>query len=70
MDYMLILMERVLDLVVLDLFLVVDRLLHAYHLFVIAPQHVSGRNLASKIYPTVLLNDGQKLYRDFKTKTY
>ena len=44
---------------VLDLFLVVDRLLQAYQLFLIAHQQVSGRNLASKISPSVLLSDGQ-----------
>ena len=42
-------MECVLDLIVLDLFLVVDRLLQVYQLFLIAPQQVSGRNLALKI---------------------
>ena len=58
---MLILMERVLDLVVLDLFLVVDHLLQAYELFLIAHQQVTGRNLASKISLSVLLSDGQNL---------
>ena len=56
---MLVLMECVFDLVVLDLFLVVDRLLQAYQLFLIAYQQVSGRNLASKISSSVLLSDGQ-----------
>ena len=41
-DYMLILMKCVLVLVVLDLFLVVDWLIQAYQLFVIARQQVSG----------------------------
>ena len=58
---MLILMECVLNLVALDLFLVVDRLLQAYQLFLIAYQQVSGRNLASKISLLVLLSDGQNL---------
>ena len=49
-------MECVFDLVVLDLFLVVDRLLQAYQLFLIVHQQVSGHNLAS-----VLLSDGQNL---------
>ena len=54
-------MECVLDLVVLDLFLVVDRLLQAYQLFLIAHQQVSGRNLASEILILVLLSHGQNL---------
>ena len=56
-------MECVLDLVVLDLFfvVVVDRILQAYQLFLIAHQQVSGRNLASKISLSVLLSDGQNL---------
>ena len=58
---MLILMECLLDLVVLDLFLVVDRLLQAYQLFLIAHQQVSGRNLAPKISLSVHLRDGQNL---------
>ena len=58
---MLILMECVLNLVALDLFLVVDRLLQAYQLFLIAHQQVSGRNLTSKISLSVLLSDGQNL---------
>ena len=48
-DYTIILIEGVLDLTILDLFLVVDCLLQAYQLFLIAQQQVSGRNLASKI---------------------
>ena len=43
---MLILLECVLDLVVLDLFLVVYRLLQAYQLSLIAHQQVFGRNPA------------------------
>ena len=39
---MLILIECILDLVVLDLFLLVDRLLQAYKPFLIAHQEVSG----------------------------
>ena len=58
---MLLLMECVSDLVVFDLFLVVDRLLQAYQLFLIAHQQVSDRNLASKISLSVLLSDGQNL---------
>ena len=58
---MLILMKCVLDVVVLDLFLVIDHLLQAYKLFLIAYQKVSGRNLASKISLSVLLSDGQNL---------
>ena len=54
-------MECVLDLVVLDLFLVVDRLLQAYQFFLIAHQQVSGRNLASEILILVLLSHGQYL---------
>ena len=55
-------MECVLDLVVLDLFLVVDCLLQAYQLFLIAHQQVSCRNLASKISSfSVLLSDGENL---------
>ena len=54
-------MECVLDLLVLDLFLVVDRLLQAYQIFLIAHQQVSGRNLASKIFLSILLSDGQNL---------
>ena len=54
-------MKCVLDLVVLDLFLVVDRLLQTYQLFLIAHQQVSGRNLVSKISLSVLLSDGQDL---------
>ena len=46
---------------VLDLFLVVDRLLQAYQLFLIAHQQVSGRNLAPKISLSVHLRDGQNL---------
>ena len=56
---MLILMECVLNLVVLDPFLVVDRLLKACQISLIAHQQVSGRNLASKISLSVLLSDGQ-----------
>ena len=54
-------MECVLGLVVLDLFLVVDRLLQACQLFLIAHQQVSGRHLASKISFSVLLSNGQNL---------
>ena len=56
---MLILMERVLDLVVLDLFLIIDRLLQPYQLSLIAHQQVSNRNLALKIFLSVFLSDGQ-----------
>ena len=41
-------MECILDLVVLDLYFVVDRLLQAYQLFLIVHEQVSGHNLASK----------------------
>ena len=58
---MLIIMERVLDLVDLDLFLVIDRLLQVYQLFLIAHQQDSDRNLTSKIFLSVLLSDGQNL---------
>ena len=51
-------MECVLDLVVLNLFLVVDRLLQTYQLFLIAHQQVSGFNLASKISLSLLLSKG------------
>ena len=51
-------MEYVLDLFVPDLFLI-DRLLQAYQLFLIAHQQVSNRNLASKIFSSVLLSDSQ-----------
>ena len=54
-------MECVLDLVVFDLFLVVDRLLQVYQLFLTAHQQVSGRKLASKIPLSVLMSDGQNL---------
>ena len=54
-------MECVLDLVDLDLFLVIDRLLQVYQLFLIAHQQDSDRNLASKIFLSVLLSDGQNL---------
>ena len=60
-DYMLILMQCVLDFVVLDLFLVVDHLLQAYQLFLIVNQQVSGHNLASKISLSFTLSDGQNL---------
>ena len=53
-------MESVLDLVVL-VFLVVDRLLQAYRLFLIGHQQASRRNLASKISLSVLLSNGQNL---------
>ena len=56
-DYMLILMECVLDLCFFYLFLVIDRLLQAYQIFLIAYQQVSDRNLASKIFLSVLLSD-------------
>ena len=58
---MLILMECVLDLVVLDLFLIVHCPLQAYQLFIIPHEQVSGRNLASKISLSVPLSDGQNL---------
>ena len=58
---MLILLERVLDLFVLDLFLIIDRLLQTYQLFQIAHQQVSDHSLASKIFLSVLLSDGQNL---------
>ena len=58
---MLIIMECVSDLVDLDLFLVIDRLLQVYQLFLIAHQQDSDRNLASKIFLSVLLSDGQNL---------
>ena len=48
-------MECVLDLVVRNLYLVIDRLLKAYQFFLIAHQQVSGGNLASKISFSVLL---------------
>ena len=54
-------MECVSDLVDLDLFLVIDRLLQVYQLFLIAHQQDSDRNLASKIFLSVLLSDGQNL---------
>ena len=54
-------MQCVLDLVVLDLFLLVGRLLQACQLFVIAHQQVAGHNLASKISLSVLLSDNQNL---------
>ena len=46
-------MERALDLVVLNLFLVIGCLLKAYQPFLIAHQQVSGRHPASKIFPSV-----------------
>ena len=58
---MLIIMECVSDLVDLDLFLLIDRLLQVYQLFLIAHQQDSDRNLASKIFLSVLLSDGQNL---------
>ena len=58
---MLILMACVMDLAVLDHFLVVDRLLQAYQLFLIAHQQVSGRDLVSKISLSVILSDSQNL---------
>ena len=54
-------MECVLDLIVLDHFLVVDRLLQTYQLFLIVHQQVSVRDLASKITLSVLMSDGQNL---------
>ena len=51
-------MEYVLDLFVPDLFLI-DRLLQADQLFLIAHQQDSNRNLASKIFSPVLLSDSQ-----------
>ena len=58
---LIIFMECVLGLVALYLFVVVDRLLQAYQFFLIAHQKVSGRNLASKIFLSFLLSDGQNL---------
>ena len=54
-------MECILELIVLDLFLVVYCLLQAYQLFLIAHQQFSGRNLASKNSLSVLLSDGLNL---------
>ena len=51
-------MECVLVLVVLDLSVVVGGLLQAYQLFLIVYPQVSGRSLASKIFFSVLVNDG------------
>ena len=59
---MLILIECVLDLAVLDIFLVVGRLLPAYQLFLIAHQQVFDCDLASEIFLSVLLTDGQNLF--------
>ena len=56
---MLILMQCVLDLVVLDHFLVVVRRLQAYQSFLIAHQQLSGRKFTSKLSHSVLLSDGQ-----------
>ena len=53
------LMDCVFNLVVLDLFLVLDRLLQAYQLFLIAHQQVSGHDRASKISLSVLLTLSQ-----------
>ena len=58
-DYVLILMECVLGLVVLDIFLVASQLLQANKLFLIFYRQVSGPNLASKISLSVLLSDVQ-----------
>ena len=58
---MLILMECILDLVVLDLFLVVGLFLKVYQLLLTTCQQISGRNLASKISLSVLLSEGQNL---------
>ena len=54
-------MECVLDLVLLNLFLVVVHLLQSYQLFLNAHKQVSGRNLASIISLSALLSDGQNL---------
>ena len=54
-------MECALDLVLLDLFLVINCLLQAYQLFLIAHQRVFDRNLPSKIFLSVLLREGQNL---------
>ena len=54
-------MECVLDLVLLNLFLVVVRLLQSYQLFLNAHKQVSGRNLASIISLSALLSNGQNL---------
>ena len=58
---MLILMECVLDLVVLDLFLLVGCLLQDYQLFLITHQQVSGCNLVLKVSLLVLLSDGKNI---------
>ena len=58
---MLILMECVLGLVALDLFLAIDCLLQSSQLFLITHQQVSDRNIASKIFLSVLLSDGEHL---------
>ena len=60
-DYIFILMECALNLVVLDLFPVVGCLLQAYQLFLTAYQQASGRNLASKISLSVLGSNSQNL---------
>ena len=57
-----ILMEYILDLVVLNLFLVEGCLLQAFPLFLVAHQQVSGRNRASEISLSVLLSDGQNRF--------
>ena len=60
-DYILISMECVLDLVVLDLFLLIDCFLQAYQLFLIAYEQVSDRYLATKIFLLLLFIDCQNL---------
>ena len=54
-------MECVLDLVALDLFLAIDCLLQSSQLFLITHQKVSDRNIASKLFLSVLLSDGEHL---------
>ena len=60
-DYILVLLECILGLVALDLFLVIQHLLQAYQLFLVAYQQVSDCNLASEIFLSVLMSDGEDL---------
>ena len=53
--------SNVLNLAVLDLFLVIDHLIQAYQFFLIAHQQGSDRNLASKIFLSVPMNNGRNL---------
>ena len=53
--------NNVLNLAVLDLFLVIDQLIQAYQFFLIAHQQGSDRNLASKIFLSVPMNNGRNL---------